>query len=191
MAVSDMWAPSDESFSSVISSCETWPVSYHTDDRDLCCSCCRNSPLEHCRALVTDHNHRTVLRSPLVSTTDRHHMLSFWHCCVVTTDKQYYDPPPFTLITTNSDNCCSQLCTWYLHFTSLLVFQSKHEGDTEKCFSSVVKNENKYLCWLLFICLKWTNVVKIMFLALSLSQHESWIICDGICLYLNSRVTPL
>ena len=93
MAVSDMWAPSDESFSSVISSCETWPVSYHTDDRDLCCSCCRNSPLEHCRALVTDHNHRTVLRSPLVSTTDRHHMLSFWHCCVVTTDKQYCDPP--------------------------------------------------------------------------------------------------
>ena len=93
MAVSDMWAPSDESFSSVISSCETWPVSYHTDDSDLCCSCCRNSPLEHCRALVTDHNHRTVLRSPLVSTTDRHHMLSFWHCCVVTTDKQYCDPP--------------------------------------------------------------------------------------------------
>ena len=97
--------------------------------------------------------------------------------------------PPFTLITTNSDNCCSQLCTWYLHFTSLLVFQSKHEGDIEKCFSSVVKNENKYLCWLLFICLKWTNVVRIMFLVLSLSQHESWIICDGICLYLNSRVT--
>ena len=41
-------------------------------------------------------------------------------------------PHPSPCITTNSDNCCSQLCTWYLHFTSLLVFQSKHEGETQR-----------------------------------------------------------